>query len=242
MPQPPDPLVVSASLEPAAALSSRSSLASSRLSSPAGISSPLTLLPPTTELEVDTRSPTAPSFRLHPVFDFDLDDYFSEPRTPLASSPEPPQAPIRHIVHRHTEFLPPLPSLPVDTSASLSDIGNSATCPAPPHFQRPNPIPPASQPPFLSQPTCTLLRASTAGISMANSSHVSGPAAMPCPLTNAAPFFSGSLDEPINDFLAEYSELADGHGLSERQKCKLVIRYIDPVLRNHWKSMAGYAA
>ncbi len=77
---------------------------------------------------------------------------------------------------------------------------------------------------------------------MANSSHVSGPATMPRPCSNTAPFFSGALDDPINDFLAEYSELADGHGLSEQQKCELVVWYVDPNLRNHWKSMGGYAS
>jgi len=130
------------------------------------------------------------------------------------------------------DFFSPLPSLPVNTSARTPHLESSATFLAAPVPLCPNPIPLASQPPFLSQPTCSFICTPTTTL-MANSSHVSGPAAMPHPLTNATPFFSGSLDDPINNFFAEYSELADGHGLSKRQKCKLVIQYVDPELCNH---------
>jgi hypothetical protein len=205
---------VSASLEPAAALSPRSSLAPAQLSSPEGISSPLTLLPPMTDLETDNHSST-PSFYLHPVFDFNLDNYLLDPQMPLVSSPEPPQTPIHHIVHQHTNFFSPLPSLPVDTSVRTPHLEGLATHLVAPVSLHPNPIPPASQPPFLSQPTCNFICATTI-TTMTSSSHILGPAAMPHPLTNAVPFFSGSLDDPINDFLAEYSELANGHGLSEQ--------------------------
>jgi hypothetical protein len=78
--------------------------------------------------------------------------------------------------------------------------------------------------------------------SMAVGSHFLGPAAMPPPRSRAAPFFSEALDDPINDFLAEYLELADGHGLTEQQKVELVVWYVDAKLHNHWKSMAGYAS
>ena len=61
---------------------------------------------------------------------------------------------------------------------------------------------------------------------MAHSSHISGLAAMPHPHSNTMPFFSSALDDPIDDFLTKYLELADSHGLSEWQKCKLVVWYI----------------
>jgi len=47
---------------------------------------------------------------------------------------------------------------------------------------------------------------------------VTGPAAMPAACSHHMPYFSGEGGESLDNFLHEYKELADGHGLTERQK------------------------
>ena len=69
-----------------------------------------------------------------------------------------------------------------------------------------------------------------------------GPAAMPPPRSNRAPHFSGSVDDPIADFLREYEEFADSCNLTDRQKVETVTRYTTPDLRDFWKSQDGYLA
>ena len=46
----------------------------------------------------------------------------------------------------------------------------------------------------------------------------------------------------MDNFLWEYEELANGHGLTEQQKVDWVIRYVDRSQRDLWKSLDGYAA
>jgi hypothetical protein len=69
---------------------------------------------------------------------------------------------------------------------------------------------------------------------------VTGPAAMPAAHSHHAPYFSGEGGELLNDFLCEYEELADGHGLTERQKVDWVIRYMAYSQQDLWKSMEGF--
>jgi hypothetical protein len=47
-------------------------------------------------------------------------------------------------------------------------------------------------------------------------STITGPAAMPAALSYHTPYFSGEGGESLDDFLCEYEELADDHGLTER--------------------------
>jgi hypothetical protein len=54
------------------------------------------------------------------------------------------------------------------------------------------------------------------------------------------PHFTGDIDHPIEEFLQEYEELADIHGLSEAQKVTTVIQYIDNSQRHIWRSLAGF--
>ena len=49
---------------------------------------------------------------------------------------------------------------------------------------------------------------------------VLGPAAMLAPCSHHAPYFLGEGGESLDDFLCEYEELADGHGLTQRQKAE----------------------
>jgi len=54
------------------------------------------------------------------------------------------------------------------------------------------------------------------------------------------PFFSGNINDLIEDFLQEYNELADSYRLSSRQKVETVIWYIAQSQRDIWKSLEGY--
>lgn len=57
-----------------------------------------------------------------------------------------------------------------------------------------------------------------------------------------APYFSGRVSEPIEDFLSEYEELANSCDLTDCQKVEVNIRYIPLSLRDFWKSLDGYSA
>ena len=65
---------------------------------------------------------------------------------------------------------------------------------------------------------------------------------MPTFRSNRAPYFSGRVGDPIEDFLSEYEELANSCGLTDQQKVEAVIRYIPFALRDLWKSLDGYQA
>jgi len=54
-----------------------------------------------------------------------------------------------------------------------------------------------------------------------------GVAVMPSKRSKLAPFYSGEVEHPIEDFLDEYKELADKCGLTGPQKVEMVIQYID---------------
>jgi hypothetical protein len=69
-----------------------------------------------------------------------------------------------------------------------------------------------------------------------------GPAAMPSRRSHHAPYFSGRVRDPIEDFLSEYEELAHSCGLTDREKVETIIRYIPLHLRDLWKSLDGYSA
>jgi len=63
---------------------------------------------------------------------------------------------------------------------------------------------------------------------------------MPSVRSKLAPHFSGEIDQPVEDFLEEYEELADKFGLTEQEKVETVIRYVDRTQRHVWKSLPGY--
>jgi hypothetical protein len=71
-------------------------------------------------------------------------------------------------------------------------------------------------------------------------SAITGPAAMLAALSHHVPYFSGEGGESLDDFLCEYEELADGHGLTECQKVDWVIRYMACSQQDLWKSMEGF--
>ncbi|KAI9437144.1 hypothetical protein H4582DRAFT_1793733, partial [Lactarius indigo] len=63
---------------------------------------------------------------------------------------------------------------------------------------------------------------------------------MPAARSQRAPHFSGQDDEILAEFLREYKDLADGNGLSERQKVEMIIRYVPRSLQNLWSMLPGY--
>ena len=63
---------------------------------------------------------------------------------------------------------------------------------------------------------------------------------MPPPRSLRAPYFSGQVGDPIEDFLREYEEQASICALTNRQKVETVVRYIPTALRDLWKSLDGY--
>jgi hypothetical protein len=69
-----------------------------------------------------------------------------------------------------------------------------------------------------------------------------GPVTMPTCHSDHAPYFSGQVDDPIEDFLYEYEELANSCGLTERQKVEAIVRYIPYSFRDLWKSLDGYVS
>ena len=67
-----------------------------------------------------------------------------------------------------------------------------------------------------------------------------GVSAMPSIRSKLAPYFSGKISQPIEEFLEEYDELADKHGLTNRQKVDTVIRYVNEQQRHIWRSLDGF--
>jgi len=69
-----------------------------------------------------------------------------------------------------------------------------------------------------------------------------GIGAMPSVRSRLAPRFTGNVDQPIEDFLEEYKELADKCGLTSLQKVETVIRYVDRSQHHVWQNLPGYIA
>src|SRR6266850_6962092 len=116
--------------------------------------------------------------------------------------------------------------------------------PPPPQHQKPPPftftlrIPPL--PPSHSRLSGPLPPLPSSSQPIAAMSLTSGPATMPSARSKTAPFFSGNIDNPIEDFLQEYEELADSYRLNSRQKVETVIQYVAQSQRDIWKSLEGY--
>ncbi|KAH9011150.1 hypothetical protein EDB85DRAFT_1146371 [Lactarius pseudohatsudake] len=66
-----------------------------------------------------------------------------------------------------------------------------------------------------------------------------GPAAMPSPRSKFAPYYSGHADS-FEDFLEEFEALAYDCALTDPQRVDVIIRYVDPSIREFWKSLNGY--
>jgi len=69
-----------------------------------------------------------------------------------------------------------------------------------------------------------------------------GSAAMPPACLHRAPFFSGHVRDPLDEFLQEYDKLATSYNLTAQQKVETVLHYILHDLWDLWKILEGYPA
>ena len=63
---------------------------------------------------------------------------------------------------------------------------------------------------------------------------------MPSMQSRLAPFFLGDIEDPVEEFLQEYKELANNYHLTSRQKVETVIWYVASSQCDVWKSLKGY--
>ena len=67
-----------------------------------------------------------------------------------------------------------------------------------------------------------------------------GTGVMPTPQSNDAPYFSGKHDESLTDFLHEFDNLTNNHGLTGTQKTEAVLCYVLVGTWKFWKTLNGY--
>jgi hypothetical protein len=68
-----------------------------------------------------------------------------------------------------------------------------------------------------------------------------GPAAMPAPRSNKAPFFADLSGDSLEVFLREYENLASTHSLTPRERVEQILRYVSPELSDLWQLLDGYS-
>ena len=73
-------------------------------------------------------------------------------------------------------------------------------------------------------------------------SNTKGPAAMPAPRSNKAPFFGDQAGDALEVFLREYENLALTHALTPRERVEQILRYVSPELCDLWQFLDGYAS
>jgi len=173
-----------------------------------------------------------------PVIDFDIPGTLSIRPPPLSPpTPENNNMPWRHTLLSGNKLLdsddeqlkqlpPPLPPRPYQAPPQPPRQRPRARLPPQPQFTRAL-LPPPLQP--IPQAPQAVVYASPQGV-----------AAMPSKRSKLAPFYSGEVKHPIEDFLDEYEELADKCGLTGPQKVETVIRYIDRSQRHIWQALPGY--
>jgi len=68
-----------------------------------------------------------------------------------------------------------------------------------------------------------------------------GPAAMPSPYLKLTPYYSGC-DNSFKDFLEEFEGQAYDCTLTDPQQVNVIIHYIDPSMRDFWRSLNGFCS
>jgi len=63
---------------------------------------------------------------------------------------------------------------------------------------------------------------------------------MPAPGSRRAPEFDSWSPEELKEFLEEFEELAERHGLTTKEKTKIVVKYVDKETKKFWKRLEGY--
>ncbi|KAG2744841.1 hypothetical protein P692DRAFT_20674088, partial [Suillus brevipes Sb2] len=64
---------------------------------------------------------------------------------------------------------------------------------------------------------------------------------MPGPSSNKAPSFNGETSELL-EFFDYFEDLADACSLTDDDKCKFILRYVDTTSKRFWVSLPGYAS
>jgi len=67
-----------------------------------------------------------------------------------------------------------------------------------------------------------------------------GVSGMPSPTSGKAPSFTGVKTELL-DFLELFEDLASSNGLTDEEKCKNIVRYVDQRTKRFWVLLPGYA-
>ncbi|KAG2065136.1 hypothetical protein BDR04DRAFT_978488, partial [Suillus decipiens] len=62
---------------------------------------------------------------------------------------------------------------------------------------------------------------------------------MPGPGSNKAPSFNGETSELL-EFFEIFEDLASSCSLTDEQKCKIIVRYTDPLTKRFWVTLTGY--
>ncbi|KAH7922154.1 hypothetical protein BV22DRAFT_1106781 [Leucogyrophana mollusca] len=62
---------------------------------------------------------------------------------------------------------------------------------------------------------------------------------MPGPTSSKAPSFNGETSELL-EFFKYFKDLADSCSLTDAEKCKSVVRYVDRVTKRFWVTLSGY--
>jgi len=63
---------------------------------------------------------------------------------------------------------------------------------------------------------------------------------MPALGSKRAPEFDSRNLEELKEFLEEFEELAERHGLTTKEKTKIIVKYVDKETKKFWKRLKGY--
>jgi len=218
---------------------SSESLPSLPFASKSVLSSPIRYVPPlcyatNPSIPAPAFNAPGPGLNLPPApSPFQLPDAsFSMPRQPAHLSDDG----LSYIDEEPLMRPPPLPPCPYQASLQPPQHLLHTTFPPP---QRPHSR-------ALLQPPPMRLRTMTAAFATPAPAPTFTPAygvgAMPSVRSRLTPRFTGDVNQPIEDFLEEYKELADKCGLTSLQKVETVIQYVDRSQRHVWQNLPGYIA
>ena len=122
------------------------------------------------------------------------------------------------------DLAPELPLVPISLSSSL---------PPPSHRLLATTLPPTISP--SKAIPLSIITHSTM-------SNAKGPAAMPAPHSNKAPFFGDQTGDTIEVFLREFESLALTYALTPRERIEQILCYVSPELCDLWQFLDGYAS
>ncbi|KAH8987703.1 hypothetical protein EDB86DRAFT_3082037 [Lactarius hatsudake] len=215
-----------------------SSISSDLSSSSASSSSTVTLVPRSSAiLPVNFRASQFLSSRPDPPSTQSQINLDPTPSSQASSSSTPAPSSSLLSTAPTTPQPPDATTITVASTSSAPLVHPPSTLPAPPIVPPTPPAPPIlptlpALPPVLPAPLPLVAMAANPP---------PGPTAMPSTCECKAPFFSGRVGDPLDEFLWEYEELATTFALTPQQKVETVLRYIPHDLRDLWKILDSYA-